>query len=57
MPYGQVKDHEGRLWLVLWLVYDNGAQRPAREPHPARDGSSCGPRCPTRKVNILSPDI
>jgi len=32
------------------MLYTSGAQRPARGPHPARDGSSCGPRCPARKV-------
>jgi len=30
--------------------YNSSAQSPAREPHPARVGSSCGPRCPARKV-------
>src|SRR6218665_1089810 len=37
------------------IVYTSGAQRPARGPHPARDESSSGPRCPTRKVTILNP--
>src|SRR6218665_285316 len=30
-------------------AYGSGAQRPARGPHPARDGSSSGPRCPPGK--------
>ena len=34
--------------------YISGAQRPARGPHPARDESSYGPRCPARKVTIYA---
>jgi len=37
--------------------YFSGAQHSACGLHPARDESSCGPRCPTRKVSVLSPDI
>ena len=32
------------------LFYNSGAQCPARRPYPARDESSCGPWCPTRKA-------
>ena len=43
--------------VIQVFMYNSGAQRPARGPHPARDGSACGPQCPTRKVNILSSEI
>jgi len=33
-------------------IYSGGAQRPARGPHLARDGFSCGPRWPSRKWTI-----
>src|SRR6218665_3391353 len=49
---------EDRAVCIGYLtIYISGAQLPARGPHPARDESSCGPRCPTIKVTILSPDI
>ena len=38
----------------ITLPYSSGAQRPARRPRPARDESSCGSRCPTRKVTSLA---
>jgi len=42
---------------TLRILYISGAQRPAHGPHPARNESSCGPRCPTEKVTILRPVI